>query len=684
LPYSPTNTLPPTRRAKNLTPWGTFWGALLPRPKNEKLRGSSPAARILATLPEGSAPALVIGVACIIFLAQTGAKDLLSSAAFIAVTMVLLVLVRRVASVKDDVELLANSEARFRSLVQNSSDVIFIIEPDTTIRYTSPSAKKVLGLHSKDLVGTKLINHVHPEDKQLATRFFMALQETSDATPGVQDWRLMRTDGPLIWTENTGTNLLREPTVEGFVINTRDVSERRTLQSRLAHQAFHDELTRLANRALFLNRVEHAVARVPRGKHLSAVLFLDLDGFKKVNDSLGHAVGDELLVATAARLMTCVRPGDTTARLGGDEFAVLLEDVDGMADVMVVAERISSSLGAPFQLDGREVFVGVSIGIAELHMGDSPDEVIRNADLAMYFAKSRRKGHYAVYEPSMHNEMMEHLELEVDLRGAVERQEFELHYQPIINLSTGEVYGAEALIRWNHPSRGLIPPGKFVELAEETGLIIPMGRWVLREACERARDWRARLPGSGRPLQISVNVSARHFQDPSLLQDVQQALSDSGLEPWALTLEITESVLMHTSEATLARLRALKALGLKLAIDDFGTGYSSLGYLQQFPIDMLKIDRSFVEPVGIEEVDPVLARAIIALSRAMQIETIAEGIERPEQRDGLRVLGCNLGQGFYFAKPMPQHKFVTDVLGRTFEAHPSGLPAEEYAVRRRA
>jgi diguanylate cyclase (GGDEF)-like protein/PAS domain S-box-containing protein len=586
---------------------------------------------------------------------------------------VLLVLVRRVASVKDDVELLANSEARFRSLVQNSSDVIFIIEPDTTIRYTSPSARKVLGLHSKDLVGTKLINHVHPEDKQLATRFFMALQETSDATPGVQDWRLMRTDGPLIWTENTGTNLLREPTVEGFVINTRDVSERRTLQSRLAHQAFHDELTRLANRALFLNRVEHAVARVPRGKHLSAVLFLDLDGFKKVNDSLGHAVGDELLVATAARLMTCVRPGDTTARLGGDEFAVLLEDVDGMADVMVVAERISSSLGAPFQLDGREVFVGVSIGIAELHMGDSPDEVIRNADLAMYFAKSRRKGHYAVYEPSMHNEMMEHLELEVDLRGAVERQEFELHYQPIINLSTGEVYGAEALIRWNHPSRGLIPPGKFVELAEETGLIIPMGRWVLREACERARDWRARLPGSGRPLQISVNVSARHFQDPSLLQDVQQALSDSGLEPWALTLEITESVLMHTSEATLARLRALKALGLKLAIDDFGTGYSSLGYLQQFPIDMLKIDRSFVEPVGIEEVDPVLARAIIALSRAMQIETIAEGIERPEQRDGLRVLGCNLGQGYYFAKPMPQHKFVTGRAGPDLRGSSLGL-----------
>jgi len=661
-----------------------FFYAFRPRqrPTPDAWRGG-PAAKILATLPEGSVPALIIGIACIIFLSQTGARNLLSAVAFIAVTMVLLVLVRRVASVKDDVATLATSEARFRALVQNSSDVILIVEVDTTIRYTSPSARKVLGVSARELVGTKLINHVHPDDRAMANRFFLALHESQNGEPGVQDWRLLRTDGSLVWTENTGTNLLREPTVEGFVVNTRDVSERRTLQSRLAHQAFHDELTRLANRALFLNRVGHTVARVPRGKHPSAVLFLDLDDFKKVNDSLGHAIGDELLVATAARLTTCVRPGDTIARLGGDEFAVLLEDVDGMSDVLIVAERISAAVSSPFHLSGRDVFVGVSIGIASLEMGDSPDDVLRNADLAMYFAKSRRKGHFAVYEPSMHDEMMEHLELEVDLRGAVERNEFEIEYQPIINLVTGEVHGAEALLRWNHPTRGYVPPSRFVELAEETGLIIPLGRWVLREACERARDWRAHYTGR-RPLQMSVNLSARHFQDPSLLPDVQQALSDSGLEPWALTLEITESVLMHSSETTLERLRALKGLGLNLAIDDFGTGYSSLGYLQQFPIDVLKIDKSFVQAVGIDGADPVLARAIIALGRTLQIETIAEGIERPEQRDGLRTLGCTLGQGYHFARPMSSQRFVAECLNKTFDPVPTADPDDAYAVRRRA
>jgi diguanylate cyclase (GGDEF)-like protein/PAS domain S-box-containing protein len=657
--------------------------AFQPRaPIQPELWKGNPAARILATLPEGSVPALIIGVACIIFLSQTEARNLLSSGAFIAVSMVLLVLVRRVASVKDDVATLATSEARFRSLVQNSSDVIFIVEADTTIRYTSPSARKVLGLHSKELVGTKLINHVHPDDRSVANRFFVALHESQNGEPGVQDWRLLRTDGSLVWTENTGTNLFREPTVDGFVVNTRDVSERRTLQSQLAHQAFHDELTRLANRALFLNRVAHRRAG-PARQASPAVLFLDLDDFKKVNDSLGHAVGDELLVAAAARLTTCVRPGDTIARLGGDEFAVLLEDVDAMSDVVVVAERIASAVSAPFHLNGRDVFVGVSIGIASMEMGDSPDNVLRNADLAMYFAKSRQKGHFAVYEPSMHDQMMEHLELEVDLRAAVERSEFEIEYQPIVNLVTGEVHGAEALLRWNHPTRGYVPPSRFVALAEETGLIIPLGRWVLREACERARDWRAHSHGR-RPLQISVNLSARHFQDPSLMQDVQDALNDSGLEPWALTLEITESVLMHTSEATLDRLRALKGLGLNLAIDDFGTGYSSLGYLQQFPIDILKIDRSFVEAVGREHADPVLARAIIALGRTLRLETIAEGIERPEQREGLRTLGCTLGQGYHFARPMSAQRFIAECLNRTFDPLPEASPEEEYAIRRRA
>ena len=641
---------------------------------------ATPASRILSRIPAGGGQALLIGAACIVFLTQTGARNLLSAVAFVAVSMVLLVLVRRVASVKDDVATLATSEARFRSLVQNSSDVILIVDPDTTIRYASPAARQVLGVADRQLVGTRMIDHVHPEDRAAANRFFVILRESDGTVPSVQDWRLQRADGSLLWTENTGTNLLEEATVEGIVVNTRDVSERRTLQSRLAHQAFHDELTRLANRALFLNRVAHTVARAPRGQHPAAVLFLDLDDFKKVNDSLGHAVGDELLVAAAARLTTCVRPGDTIARLGGDEFAVLLEDVDGMSDVVIVAERISASVRAPFHVSGRDVFIGVSIGIAAVSAGETPDDVLRNADLAMYFAKARRKGHFAIYERSMHDEMMERLELEADLRAAVERREFQIEYQPIVSLVTGEVHGAEALVRWNHATRGMVPPSRFVELAEETGLIIPLGRWVLREACERARDWRLRYGGS-RPLQMSVNISARHFQDPSLLMDVEQALNDSGLEPWALTLEITESVLMHRSGSTLERLRALKGMGLNLAIDDFGTGYSSLGYLQQFPIDVLKIDRSFVEAVGMDDEDPVLARAIIALGRTLQIETVAEGIERPEQRDGLRALGCMLGQGFYFARPVPANRFVAEVLNRTFETA-AEVQVHERMVRR--
>jgi diguanylate cyclase (GGDEF)-like protein/PAS domain S-box-containing protein len=642
------------------------------------------ASGISSRLPAGWGAALTVGVACIVFLTQTGTPDVLSGIAFVVVAMVLLVLVRRVASVRDDVATLAASEARFRALIQNSSDVILIADPDTTIRYASPSAQQVLGLDVSELVGRKFIDQVHPDDASVAHRFFLNLQDADNMEPVVEEWRLARGDGTSLWTENTGTNLTREPTVGGIVVNARDISERRTLQARLTHQAFHDELTRLANRALFLNRVAHAVARAPRGKHPAAVLFLDLDDFKKVNDSLGHAVGDELLVAAAARLTTCVRPGDTIARLGGDEFAVLLEDVDGMSDVVAVAERISSSLTAPFRANGRDVFIGVSIGIASVEMGESPDEVLRNADLAMYFAKGRRKGHYAIYAREMHEHVMDRLELEADLRVAVGRDDFHVEYQPIMNLMNGEVYGAEALVRWHHPDRGVIQPHRFVELAEETGLIVPIGRVVLREACERARDWRARYRGR-RPMQMSVNLSGRHFQDPELVDDVRRALQDSGLEPWALTLEITESVLMQRSDTTLEKLRALKALGLNLAIDDFGTGYSSLGYLQQFPIDVLKIDRTFVDAVGNHDEDPVLARAIIALGRTLRIETVAEGIERAEQRDGLRALGCTLGQGFYFARPMPAGEFATVILERTHDPVAAEvLAADRFALRRRA
>ncbi|HSA54428.1 MAG TPA: EAL domain-containing protein, partial [Gemmatimonadaceae bacterium] len=626
-----------------------------------------PPRNISDRLPQGWGSALVIGVACIIFLTQSRTPTTLSAAAFVAVATVLLVLVRRVASVRADVATLATSEARFRALVQNSSDVILILDQDSTIRYASPSAHHVLGIDVHELVGRKLIDQAHPDDAVVAQRFFGSLRDGESGPPVVEEWRLARPDGTSLWTENTGTNLMSEPMVAGIVVNARDISERRTLQARLTHQAFHDELTRLANRALFLNRVAHAVVRAPRSRHPAAVLFLDLDDFKKVNDSLGHAIGDELLVATAARLTTCVRPGDTIARLGGDEFAVLLEDVIDMNDIVTVAERISTALRAPFRASRRDVVIGVSIGIATVGPDDTPDDVLRNADLAMYFAKGQSKGQYAIYAREMHAHVMDRLEMEADLRAAVGRCDFHVEYQPIVNLATGDLYGAEALVRWHHPTRGVIPPARFVSLAEETGLIIPIGRAVLREACERARDWRARFRGR-RPMQMSVNLSGRHFQEASLLDDVRDALRDSGLEPWALTLEITESVLMQSSDITLERLRSLKALGINLAIDDFGTGYSSLGYLQQFPIDVLKIDRTFVEAVGNEDEDPVLARAIIALGRTLRIETVAEGIERGAQRDGLRELGCMLGQGFLFARPMNATDFASTVLERLPEA----------------
>ena len=637
---------------------------------------------IVARLPEGSGASIVVGVACIIFLLQTRSPNLLSASAFIAVAMVLLVLVRRIAAVRDDVVSLAASEARFRSLVQNSSDVILIADPDASIRYASPSAQQVLGIPVQHLVGRSLLDLVHLDDVATAQRFFLTVQQAG-GPPEVEEWRLSRPDGSMVWTENTGTNLLGEPQVGGIVVNTRDISERRTLQARLTHQAFHDELTRLANRSLFLNRVSHAVARAPRSGYPSAVLFLDLDDFKKVNDSLGHAVGDELLVAAAARLTTCVRPGDTIARLGGDEFAVLLEDVEALTDVIAVTDRIIGALRAPFRVSGREVFIGVSIGIATLREGESPDDVVRNADLAMYFAKSRRKGHYAIYASEMHAQVMERLELEADLRIAVGSQDFRVEYQPIVNLVTGDVYGAEALVRWHHEKRGVIPPSRFVYLAEETGLIVPIGRAVLREACERARDWRARYSGR-RSLQMSVNLSGRHFQEASLVDDVRDALRDSGLEPWALTLEITESVLMQESDATLEKLRTLKSLGLNLAIDDFGTGYSSLGYLQRFPIDVLKIDRTFVEAVGNEDEDPVLARAIIALGRTLRIETVAEGIEHDTQHEGLRALGCTLGQGFLFAPSMDATTFATTVFERPWEPAVNPRFGERLPARRRA
>jgi diguanylate cyclase (GGDEF)-like protein len=418
----------------------------------------------------------------------------------------------------------------------------------------------------------------------------------------------------------------------------------------MLHQALHDALTGLPNRALFTDRIQHALVQARRRGTTCGVILLDLDRFKTVNDSLGHGAGDELLVAVARRIAESLRSADTAARLGGDEFAVLLEDLGQVDEAVLVAERITAALSAPIVVSGREVYVKVSLGIAV--GGHEASELLRQADVAMYRAKRDGKGRHRVFEDSMQAEVVERLELEGELLAAIERDEVEVHYQPVIALDGQTLAGFEALARWTHPTRGLVPPPQFIPLAEENGSIVELGRQILRTACRQAARWLAEFP-TAEPRIMSVNLSGRQLEDPNIVADVAAALADSGLPAAALVLEITETVLMHDTEATIARLTALKALGVRLAVDDFGTGYSSLRYLRRFPIDILKMAKPFVD--GLDTGDDegrALARAIVELASSLKLACIAEGIEAGAQADVLADLGCGMGQGFHFARPM--------------------------------
>ncbi len=548
------------------------------------------------------------------------------------------------------------SEARFGSLVAHSSDLITVLDADGVVTYQSPSVERVLGFLVDEIEGTDFVRLVAEPDRPRLTQIVEGAGDaSSDNAPETHamECSLRHRDGTWLQFEVQHTNLLHDEHVRGIVLNSRDVSERKAFEDQLAHQAFHDPVTNLANRALFADRVQHSLMRSLRGGPVVGVMFIDLDDFKTVNDSLGHAAGDTVLQEVARRLESAVRPADTVARFGGDEFAILLDGVQDSQEAADVAERILRALELQLGIDGKQVFPRASVGIclADPDAGlPDAEELLRNADVAMYMAKRDSKGSYRVFEPAMHERVVERLELRAELQRSLELDQLEVYYQPVVRLDEREIHGVEALLRWMHPTRGTIAPMNFIPLAEETGLIIPIGRWVLQEACRQGVLLQERFR-RGRPLTMSVNLSAKQLQSETIVADVREALDLSGLPPATLVLEITETVMMADTDLAVRRLRDLKELGVRLAMDDFGTGYSSLSYLGRFPVDILKMDRSFLAS---GEAESGLPAAIIAIGDSLNLDVVAEGIERPDQIASLRGLGCELGQGFLFAKPMSQ------------------------------
>jgi len=541
---------------------------------------------------------------------------------------------------------LQRSEQRFSAMIRNVSDLITVVRRDGTIAFVSPSVLDVLGYSEEEAVGQNLFEVVHADDVGPLAAFLGRDGEESGARR--VELRVLHGDGSWRDVEAIGGDV-DDTVLGGFVVVARDVTQRKVLEQQLQRQALHDPLTGLPNRALLNDRIDRALASARRNREHVALLFLDLDDFKTVNDTLGHSSGDELLLVVAARLVQCLRASDTVARLGGDEFAVLLEGGDEATAVMM-AEALRDALARPLRLHGVQLAVSASIGVAVAAPGTTAGELLRNADVAMYHAKLAGKARFAVFRAEMHDAVVHGVRLRTELRRAVEVAEFEVHYQPIVRLDGAGLSGFEALLRWRHPERGLLEPEDFLPVLEQTGLITTVGRWVRETALAQLAEWVDRT-GDG-TLAMSVNLSARELHDDELVTHLQAVLRRTGVDPACVTLELTESTLLDDAEATVARLGQLKDLGVRLAVDDFGTGFSSLSYLQRFPVDALKIDKSFVDDLSGGARSLGVVRAVVDLGRSLDLDTVAEGIEGAEQATLLEAAGCEAGQGFLFSRPM--------------------------------
>lgn len=546
---------------------------------------------------------------------------------------------------------------RLLDIISATTDLVAITDRSGALVYANDACRRFFGIDEEHLASFKFAPLVPPWARQ---------QYLQEAVPALKEKGIWNGEAAFLRDGKevpVSLVFLAHRDAQGHLeyISSvgRDISERKEFEATLEHQATHDPLTGLPNRALLMDRLEVSLARAQRFGTAVAVLFLDLDHFKVVNDSLGHTRGDELLIAAADRLKEALRHGgDTVARFGGDEFVILSEDLTGVADAERIAQRVGQLLAEPFHLGDDEVFVTASTGIAFTLAPADASDLLRDADAAMYQAKEHGRNRYEVFDRRMRAEAVDRLSIENSLRRAVERRELRIHYQPKIDLRTGAIIGAEALLRWEHPDRGLLLPGEFIRVAEESGLIVPIGRWVIDQAIRQTQRWQAEVPRLA-PLYICVNLSRRQLGDPHLVEDVAAMLDDTGIDPGLVDLEITESVLMDDVDLAHRALTDLHELGVKLVVDDFGTGYSSLSYLQRFPVDLLKIDRSFVAGLGVNKGDTAIVTAVLSLAHALGMAAIAEGVETAEQLAELRRLGCDMAQGFYLARPQPAHAVAT-------------------------